>query len=150
MNDIFLMRHAKSAYPPGVPDHDRPLNERGKHNAEVAAAWLAGQRLDTVLVSSALRAQQTWAIVSRSVKVSATSIPELYEASTDTIAEVLARETDRRTLVIAHNPGLADYVMTHCQPDTSALAWSELSRKFPTSAIAHLREGVLVDFVVPR
>ena len=41
---LILLRHAKSDYPLGVPDHDRPLNERGRRDADAAGAWLAEHR----------------------------------------------------------------------------------------------------------
>ncbi|HUB57091.1 MAG TPA: histidine phosphatase family protein, partial [Mycobacterium sp.] len=33
---LVLLRHAKSAYPNGVPDHDRPLAPRGRREAGLA------------------------------------------------------------------------------------------------------------------
>ncbi len=37
---LVLLRHAKSAYPPGVADHERPLNDRGRRDAPEAGRWL--------------------------------------------------------------------------------------------------------------
>src|ERR1700682_4714692 len=37
---LLLLRHAKSAYPLGAADHDRPLAPRGIREAELAGAWL--------------------------------------------------------------------------------------------------------------
>src|SRR5438067_2354566 len=37
---LVLLRHAKSAYPAGVADHDRPLAPRGKRQAGLAGDWL--------------------------------------------------------------------------------------------------------------
>ena len=47
MPTLALLRHAKSAYPAGVADHDRPLNARGRRDAPVAGRLLA-QFLPTV------------------------------------------------------------------------------------------------------
>ncbi|MEL7089640.1 MAG: histidine phosphatase family protein, partial [Planctomycetota bacterium] len=56
---LILMRHAKSSWDdPGLTDHDRPLNRRGRLAAPLMAAWLAeiDAAPDHALVSSAIRA----------------------------------------------------------------------------------------------
>jgi phosphohistidine phosphatase len=150
MTDIWFMRHAKSAYPPGVPDHDRPLNERGRRNALVAGAWLRAQGIETALVSSAVRAQETWDIVAAHLDICARTVSDLYDADVPTIAAVIDELAQGRTLIIAHNPGLVDFVVSHGEPGVDLTPWRTLGEKFPTSAIARLRDGVLVDFVIPR
>ncbi|MSW11732.1 MAG: histidine phosphatase family protein, partial [Actinobacteria bacterium] len=42
---LVLIRHAKSAYPVGVDDHERPLNERGVRDATAVGEWLANSGL---------------------------------------------------------------------------------------------------------
>ena len=37
---LILLRHAKSAWPDDVPDHDRPLAPRGRRDAPAAGGWL--------------------------------------------------------------------------------------------------------------
>jgi len=149
MTDLFLMRHAKSAYPPGIPDHLRPLNPRGERNAEVAAQWLAPVPLRTVLVSPATRTRETWRILERHQgSVEMQIVDELYDASAAQIAAVIATGASGPTLVLGHNPGMQACVLAMARGDEPHFA--EVARKFPTSAIAHLRDGVLTDFVIPR
>ena len=52
---------AKSSYPDGVADHDRPLAPRGIREAALAGDWLRANvpTIDSVLCSTATRAQQT-------------------------------------------------------------------------------------------
>ncbi len=52
---LILMRHAKSAWPEGVADFDRPLAPRGMEAAPLMGRWLAKQGItpDQVLVSAA-------------------------------------------------------------------------------------------------
>ncbi|PRC61864.1 hypothetical protein C6A85_06190, partial [Mycobacterium sp. ITM-2017-0098] len=54
-------RHAKSDYPDGVSDHDRPLAERGVREAALAGEWITANvdPVDAVLCSSATRTRQT-------------------------------------------------------------------------------------------
>ena len=62
MRQLLLLRHAKSAWDdPGLPDHSRPLNARGRAAAVAMRQTLLGLALspDVVLVSSARRTMQT-------------------------------------------------------------------------------------------
>jgi phosphohistidine phosphatase len=64
MRRLILMRHAKSSWAdPGQRDLDRPLNKRGRHAAGALGAWLKrrGYAPGHALVSTARRAQETWA-----------------------------------------------------------------------------------------
>lgn len=149
MTDLFLMRHAKSAYPPGVSDLLRPLSPRGERNARAAASWLSHVQLETVLISPATRTRETWHILKYHGVVAAKQIcGELYEASATQIAALTAEKASGPTLVLGHNPGIQACVLALARGDELQLG--EVAVKFPTSAIAHLRNGVLTDFVVPR
>ncbi|AGL26759.1 hypothetical protein J113_08915 [Mycobacterium tuberculosis CAS/NITR204] len=55
--NLVLMRHAKSAYPDGIADHDRPLAPRGIREAGLAGGWLRANlpAVDAVLCSTAAR-----------------------------------------------------------------------------------------------
>lgn len=164
---LVLLRHAKSAYPPGVPDHDRPLNARGERDARAAGRafeqsrddWLGAQAL--VLVSSAMRAQQTWQLASPGLAgIDAQTESRLYEASVSTLIDIVAPsiEAGTSTLVVAHNPGLED-LAAHLTGADASPERAMMLQKYPTSAIAVLElldarwsdtSARLVDFVVPR
>lgn len=113
---LVLMRHAKSDYPPGVADHDRPLSARGRRDAAVASDWLRQHRARlvtgelTVLVSSATRAQETWAIAGAGLVASFTTEPRLYEACVSTIIDVATAYREGTVMVVGHNPTLEDCV----------------------------------------
>ena len=62
MRQLLLLRHAKSSWDdPGLSDHARPLNARGRRAAAAIAGAMRELRLspDLVLVSSARRTLQT-------------------------------------------------------------------------------------------
>lgn len=61
MRQLLIMRHAKSDWAAGLPDHERPLNGRGRRAATAMGAHLTsmGQAPDHVLTSSAIRAHTT-------------------------------------------------------------------------------------------
>jgi phosphohistidine phosphatase len=58
---LLLLRHAKSAWPDGVADLERPLARRGERAAELVGRFLADHGLvpDRVLSSPARRAAET-------------------------------------------------------------------------------------------
>src|SRR5687768_14403802 len=61
MKTLLLMRHAKSSHDGEMPDHERPLNERGRRDAPRMAERLmeAGVVPDRILCSTARRAVET-------------------------------------------------------------------------------------------
>lgn len=62
MRTLYICRHAKSSWAdPGQDDHDRPLNERGRHDAPHMARLFAerGIPVDLILSSTATRARST-------------------------------------------------------------------------------------------
>jgi phosphohistidine phosphatase len=148
-HDLILIRHAKSDYPPGVADHDRPLNARGLRDAPRIGAWLAarttGQPRDVtcVLVSTARRAQLTWLLASGAMGDAASAWvdhdePRIYGASSQALADVVGelRESCRSAVLVGHNPGLDDLVDDLTDPVERAASGF---MGFKTSTIAVLR-----------
>jgi len=160
------MRHAKSARPHGVPDHDRPLAGRGRRDAQAAGRWFLqeGPAPDLVLCSTAVRARHTWEIVALSLPGASTRlVPDLYGAGTQEVLEVLRRAPDaaRVVLVVAHEPTLSELTLALAGQGSDEGALHEVETKFATSGIAVLRHrgpwrslaagsAVLERFVVPR
>lgn len=145
----MLLRHAKSAWPDGVEDHERPLDARGRKAAPAMGRFMAAQGLvpDLAIVSTARRAGETWALVRAGFprKVAQRREKRIYEASPDAILAVV-RETPARArtlLVVGHNPGFEDLAQKLAGAgDRSALA--RLRRKYPTAGLA------VIDFGVER
>ena len=90
---LLLLRHAKSAWPEGVADEERPLNGRGRTAARLIGDYLKEAKLipDLALVSTARRTQETWALVRERLplKPEMRGVAELYAASPGQILEVL-------------------------------------------------------------
>lgn len=95
-----------------MTDHDRPLNERGKQEADQAGEWLLQSQLlpDMILSSDAKRARRTVERVSDIAGYGGQTLltRELYLASPGTYLMVLARlpEHVSQVLVVGHNPGM--------------------------------------------
>jgi phosphohistidine phosphatase len=161
---LVLLRHAKSAYPDGVGDHDRPLAPRGRREAELAGDWLRANlpAIDAVLCSTATRARETLAHIAIDAPVRYDD--RLYDAAPGTVIDEITRVGDDVgvLLVVAHEPTLTQVALGLAVTDSSNTAAAErISTKFPTSAMAVLRltrgwkdlelgSAELVDFHVPR
>ena len=62
MKTLFLIRHAKSSWDDiGLPDFERPLNERGKYDAPQMAKRIKDKKIeiDAFVSSPAKRARKT-------------------------------------------------------------------------------------------
>ncbi len=111
---LILTRHAKSSWDdPLTPDHDRPLNERGKAAAADLGDWLAsrGHVPGEVLCSDALRTRKTWSGIAPALP--GTPIlelkPALYHAGPDVMLAVLRHAHADTVMMIGHNPGIAEF-----------------------------------------
>ena len=149
MRRLVLLRHAKSAYPGGVADHDRPLSERGVRNAQTIAerlvAFLPAQASVSAAVSTAVRAQQTWAYVSQRLPMEYRPMKHwddrsLYLASAEGLSRMcIAFETDIG-IIVGHNPGLEDLARRFqgaCEL-VDAVTGTRMVDKFPTSSFVVL------------
>jgi phosphohistidine phosphatase len=115
MRTLLLLRHAKSDWSdPELADHDRPLNQRGKRNAERMGRLLKDEELlpDLILTSTATRARET---VKRVVSASGYAgkvekTQALYLADPAGYVATLREVEDEysRVMVVGHNPGLEE------------------------------------------
>ncbi|MBZ4017457.1 SixA phosphatase family protein [Streptomyces purpurogeneiscleroticus] len=163
---LLLLRHAKAARPPGTVDHERPLSDRGRHDARVAgrllvkADWLP----DLVLCSTARRTRETWELAAAELaglppvryesRLYAPSVPELLAVVHEVPAHVPT------LLVVGHNPSLRDAILM-VAGDGVGPELEQVREKLPTAAIALLtwrgtwaqlgsRTALLTGLVVAR
>lgn len=163
---LLLLRHAKSAWPDGVPDHDRPLAGRGLKAAPSMGRYMAREKLvpDLALVSTARRTRETWALVATELPstIERRDAGDIYEAPVERLGAVLrAADPEVRTLLlVGHNPGFQDLALDLIG-EGEADSLSLLRYKFPTGALAVIDftagwqdvksgSGKLERFVLPR
>ncbi|MHC9294075.1 SixA phosphatase family protein [Mycobacterium sp. LTG2003] len=163
---LLLLRHAKSDYPDGVADHDRPLAPRGIREGALAGDWIRANvpQIDAVLCSTATRTRQTLARTGIDAPVE--YVERLYDATPGTVIGEINGVRSRfgtepaTVLVIGHEPAMSA-VALGLSDGTNTAAAEDISLKFPTSAIAVLRPAgawdelalggaELLTFHVPR
>ncbi len=166
---LFLLRHAKSAWDEeGLADAERPLAARGTAAAKAMGRAMAENDLlpDRVLVSTARRARDTWALVSAGwhPKPAAVFIPELYDfGDGSALLDVIRREGSqaRRLMLVGHNPSLERLAERIVASGPRKLR-EAMAAKFPTGALAVIRveidgwsqlsekAGELLQFMRPK
>ena len=114
---LILVRHAKSDWGPvngvNLPDIERPLNDRGRKDVARVGNWLVNHLRGsmTLLVSPARRAQETaGAIAAQFEQATIITEPLLYLASCETLQAVAEQNTANCTMIVAHNPGMEEFV----------------------------------------
>lgn len=145
MPSLTLLRHAKSSWDDTVArDFDRPLNTRGRRAAVVVGTWMRreGLAFDHVAASPAVRVIETLEGVGEGYGATIDPVwdKRVYLASAATLLD-LVREFPAdaaRALLVGHNPGLEDLVLS-LVPDTRDDALRrEVEVKYPTAALATL------------
>ena len=163
MKRLILTRHAKPSWDdPLTPDHDRPLNDRGKAAAADLGQWLASRDYvpEEVLCSDSLRTRKTFSGIAPALPGAPVLElkPALYHAGPDVMMAVLRHASADTVMMIGHNPGIAEFaarLVAH-PPANGEFA------RYPTGATlvvdfdvdgwsqVTFGSGVTVDFVVPR
>lgn len=164
---LLLLRHAKSDWPDGIDDHERPLAERGRRASPLMAKYMAREGLvpDFVVVSSARRTIETWELLRPAFgdHIRWREEPRIYEAPARVILDVVRSAEPKigTLLIVGHNPGLHDAALQLAgkgrEPDAT-----RLGQKYPTAGLAVIdfkakhwsdladQSGELERFVTPR
>ncbi|MDA8869839.1 histidine phosphatase family protein, partial [Rhizobiaceae bacterium] len=105
---LSILRHAKSSWAtPGMADIDRPLNERGRQQADALRDWLktSAFECDAVLCSQATRTRETLTRIEASLPDAERSFPpRLYAGHGQDYLDALAGLSYRNVLIVGHNP----------------------------------------------
>ena len=162
---LVLIRHASAAHAP--VDADRPLTDRGVEQAAAIGRRLqqAALRPDLVVVSPALRAQQTWEGAAGQLPTPPTPVVDerIYDNTVEALFAVLheiAADCGVGALV-GHNPSVGLVASVLDSGEGSPAALRNLRAGFPTGGVAvftldtpfdALAPGTatLTDFTVPH
>jgi phosphohistidine phosphatase len=133
---------------PNLPDHDRPLNKRGKHDAPRMGKLLKDEDLipDLIISSTAARAKKTAELVAKACKYKGeiSLNQSLYGAELADYLKILEglSDKDNAVLVVGHSPSVeetvevltdsADVIMPTCALAHISLPiqnWAELNKQ---------------------
>ncbi|MFB0972780.1 MAG: histidine phosphatase family protein [Tissierellia bacterium] len=147
MKTLYLLRHAKSSWDDSrVSDFDRPLNNRGRREAEKIAEYMKENKYipEYIICSTAKRTRETLDLILNIIKFGGEVIylDNLYLASSSGIEREIDSIRAESLLVVGHNPGIEDYL--------SNLVGEELIMKTSHLAVIDFEKKILKDFVRPR
>lgn len=169
MKRLGILRHAKSSWDhPGTDDFDRPLNERG---------WKAARRMGREFKHRAIGFDQGFASPAARVRETLDGLTEtygelpfplafdhrLYLASVDMLMALVRGlpEDAGSTLLVGHNPGLQELILTLSTGDGGELR-ARVTNGYPTAAFASIElkvarwadvavgSGEIADLILPR
>jgi phosphohistidine phosphatase len=160
MKTLLLLRHAKSSWKKSdMPDHERPLNKRGKKEAPKVGAYLKDNGLvpDLILTSTARRAHATADAVAEAsgFEGEVELYQDLYMSDTASYLDILRCMPDNanRVLVVGHNPDVEDLItlLTELKEHMTTAALAVIT--LPITRWEELNEatdGRLQNLWVPR
>jgi phosphohistidine phosphatase len=166
---LYLLRHAKSSWDdPSLPDHERPLADRGRQAVGVLARYVEQHQIqpELILCSSARRTLDTLegVLPGRAAVIEAA----LFLASSDQLLRRLRQVEPEvgSVMVIGHNPALQMLTLNLAGSESGgrparAEGVEEIRRKLPTGALVTLAfsspwsevtsgGAELVDYIRPK
>ena len=161
MPRLWLLRHAKSSWnDPTLDDHDRPLSQRGTRACASLRRHCAASAVlpEVVLCSTATRARETLAALGGVLGDPEILLEDgLYLASAHGLLTRLRVLDAESALVVGHNPGLQELVVSLARP---GMLRDRALEKLPTGALATLEvdgwldlapgQAELLELVSPR
>jgi phosphohistidine phosphatase len=117
MKTLILHRHAKSSWDhPNLIDFERPLNNRGKHDAPEMGKRLLdkSEKVELFVSSPAVRAISTARLVAKELGYPVGKITEernIYMAGVRTLLNVVNNLDDQinSVMLFGHNPGFTEF-----------------------------------------
>ena len=172
MRRLLLLRHAKTETDaPSGHDQDRRLDDRGRSDAAEIGHWIGRHPPfpQLVLVSTAVRARQTWDLVWEAMKDKVPApevelLDELYGAEPTQLLRIVrmaASSDPKQLMLIGHNPGMHEMALMLAGSGDKA-SIKAVEDNLPTAGLAILdfdikdwtdvafRRGKLALFVSPK
>lgn len=144
MPKLLLIRHSKAEAPTdATKDHERALTLDGRSAATALGAALKDASVvpDVALVSSSLRTQQTWKLMSAACDTAdVRSTEDLYETHVAGVLEVLnALEGEPAIVaVVSHEPTMSATAAHLAGPRSDTKALKRVAQGLPTGTAALL------------
>lgn len=168
MKTLMVLRHAKASQEDRFAvDFDRPLTPRGRKQALALGRMMRASDLafDAIVASPAVRVVETIAGVMEGIGARFDPVYDrrLYSASPKALIEVIQGTDDKvgRLLIVGHNPGLHQLLLSLAQDDREGLR-GDIASGYPTATLAELcfavdrwrdvgpRSGSIVSLIRPE
>jgi phosphohistidine phosphatase len=165
MLNLYVMRHAKSSWEdPDLSDYQRPLNNRGKHNAKLMRKIMKNKRMffDFAFISGSQRTVETFKYI-KNLNLKKKKIKKYqYLASPKLLLDSIQSIKDKykSALILNHEPTVKNLTKQLCSNFNEQTEM--LANKFSTAAIATIifkkkswsdikfGDGLLDGFIKPK
>lgn len=132
MKELYIMRHAKSAWDhPGLDDAQRPLLEKGKKRTKYIVDFLLEQNthLDLIISSHAVRAHETAKIIANALHYPEGKImisKNIYFGNPESYFNLFYDLPDdlNSIMMVGHNPGFTIFASNFLDEKTDDLPTS--------------------------
>jgi phosphohistidine phosphatase len=137
MKLLYIIRHAKSSWDyPELPDHERPIIEKGRKRTLKVIDYLKKQEVspDFIICSSAQRARETADLIAEGLGMDKDIVkidPSLYHTDATQIFTQFVDLSDKfqEVMIVGHNPAFTNFANFFLVPPIDWL---------PTSAVVCL------------
>lgn len=158
MKRLVIVRHAKSSWEYDVIDHQRPLKERGRKDAQLVAEEFKSYSLNPEIIfsSDAERAKKTAEIFKKVLEIEDSLFllkPELYDfGGTELLKFIKSIPEDLNFIMIfGHNHAITAFVNEFGNKYTGNVPTSGLTMiEFDIDSWSQLRKGKTIMSIYPR
>ena len=158
MKTLYLVRHAKSSWKFDVTDHERPLNDRGLHDAPRVAAEVAGcmPKPDLMMSSDAMRAKTTSFFFAKAYRIPEKEIIldyKLYDFDGRDLVDVIRHCDDAVDclMVFGHNNAMTNFVNTYGDKMTDNVPTCGFTAiKFDVNHWKDMSQGETIFTCIPK
>lgn len=159
MKRLTLIRHGKSSWNYGLPDHDRPLKKRATADASVVISAFKTQLqgfTPMLWSSSAKRALETAKMFREQLRIDERSFlvkQELYTFDSDELKTVVSLCDDSISdlIVVGHNPAITDLVNELGTTGFDNVPTTGLvALEFQTNKWTDISDGKTVSYFFPK
>ncbi|MCC4213341.1 SixA phosphatase family protein [Leeuwenhoekiella parthenopeia] len=158
MKTIYLVRHAKSSWEYELEDHQRPLNDRGLHDAPLMGAYIR-ERIELpqlVLSSDAVRAKTTAMLYLKELGIPEEELKldnRLYDFGGTRLDKVIKSCDDGvdRLMVFGHNNALTYWVNRYGDLEIENVSTAAFTAiQFKAKSWSDISNGKTILYVKPK
>lgn len=158
MKTLYLVRHAKSAWEFNLEDHERPLNERGLHDAPLVARNIKNEiRIpDKIMSSDAVRAKTTAMLYLKEFEIDQSVLildPKLYDFNGREVEKIVRGTSDdvNCLMIFGHNNAMTSLVNRWGDLEIENVSTAALTELvFKQKNWAEIKNGTTKQYITPK